>query len=132
MKEKGGLMTVVTHLTILDQSEGNVLGVRLQGRLRDEDLRGFAEELSARASAHGRLRLLLEFKTLKGVTPNELWEDMRLSTPQIQEVDCLALVCDDEDYRRWMAALSSALIEGEVQYFQPSDLKLAWEWVKDR
>lgn len=125
-------MTVITHFTILDQSEGNILGVRLQGKLRPEDLRSFGREVEARSSQHGRLRVLLELKSIKSHTPNELWEDMRLSLPQIDELERLALVCDDEDYRRWLAALSTSLIEGEVRYFEPHELRAAWEYVKEQ
>lgn len=124
-------MTIVTHLTILDQSQDNVLGVRLQGKLRSEDLRTLSQELQARGALYGRLRVLLELKTIKGISPAELWEEMRLGSPQLQDVERLALVCDDEDYKHWLLALTSSLIEGEVQYFEPLELRTAWEWVKE-
>jgi hypothetical protein len=123
-------MTVVTHLTVLDQSEENIVGVRLQGKLRPEDLRNLGRELAERSAQHGRLGLLLELKSIKSHTPNELWEDMRLACSQIAEVERLALVSDDEDYRRWLAALSTSLIEGEVRYFEAGDLRNAWHYAK--
>ena len=124
-------MTIVTHLTILDQSQGNVLGARLQGKLAESDLRSLGTELQDRSSQHGRLRVLLELKSIKNFTPSELWEAMRTATPEVQEVERLALVCDDEDFRRWLAALSTSLLDGEVRYFEPAELRSAWEWVKE-
>ena len=124
-------MTVVTHFHLLDQSQDNILGARLQGRLTETDLRNFSEELKERSAAHGRMRVLLELKVIKGLTPEELWEDLRTGSPELLQSERLALVCHDEDYRRWLAALEASLIEGEVQYFEPQELRAAWQWLRD-
>lgn len=124
-------MTIVTHITILDQSQDNVLGLRLQGRLTDQDLLTLAAELQEVNDLHGHLRLLLELKSIKNYSPSELWEAISLHTPPLRDVERLALVCDSEDYKRWLDTLSGALIGGEVQYFEPSQLRAAWEWIKE-
>ena len=119
------------NVTILDQSQDNVLGARLQGRLDDADLQCLAQELQTRSARAGRLRVLLELKSIKNFTPSELWEAMRECASEVEEVEKLALVCDDEDYRHWFETLSTSLIDGEVQYFDPAELRAAWEWVRD-
>lgn len=130
-EEKEYQMTIITHFTTLSQSQDNVLGVRIQGRLDESVFRDLAAELEGRSAAHGRLRVLLELKSIKNYAPHELWDEMKLASPGMQQVERLAIVCEDDDYRHWMAALSKATIEGEVQYFNPEQLRAAWEWVKE-
>lgn len=121
-------MTIVTHLTVLDQSREGTVGVRLQGRLTEENLAALGAELETRA-AEDSLRLLLELKSIKGYTAQELWSELSVSAPRVRDTDRIAIVCDDKDYRDGLVAISGPLPEDKIRSFDTSQLRLAWEWI---
>ena len=122
-------MAQVTRATTLDLSEGNVLGIRLQGRLQEQDYSEILPEMDRIIKEHGKLRLLLELKGIQGIEPAELWESLRFDQSQFADYERLALV-GEEEWEQVLAALSEPFTQGEVKFFPPVELREAWAWVK--
>lgn len=123
-------MTIVTHFTVLSQTQDEVLGVRLQGRLEDEVFRDLAAEIEQTVERHASCRMLLELKTIKNFTPDEFWRALAAQTSQLTEIESLAIVCEADEAGEWMSSLVAAKLAGRARHFAPEDLRAAWEWVK--
>ena len=122
-------MAQVTRATTLDLSEGNVLGIRLQGRLQEQDYSEILPEMARIIDQHGKLRLLLELKGIQGIEPSALWESLKFDAGQFANYERLAIV-GEEEWERVMPALSRPFVQGEVKYFPPAELREAWAWLK--
>jgi hypothetical protein len=122
-------MGKTVHSTKLDLSEGNVLGIRLQGRVTEEDYREFLPEMETIIEEHGSIRLLLELKGIQGISPGALWEDLKFDVKHFRDYERLALV-GDEQWEKSVATLSKPFVEGEVEFFPPEKLREAWVWIK--
>ena len=125
-------MTIVTHFTVLSQTQDEVLGVRLQGRLEDEVFRDLAAEIESRVERHASCQMLLELKTVKNFTPDEFWKTLAGETSKLTEIESLAVVCEPSAAEDWMSSLVAAKLAGRARHFVPEDLRVAWEWVKAR
>lgn len=116
--------------TILDLSEGKCLGIRLQGRLEKEDYDEFIPRLEQVIETHGKARLLLELKGIRGITPAALWEDIKFDVKHIRDIERLAIV-GDADWQQWLVSMSKPIISGDAKYFEPKELRAAWAWLKN-
>jgi stage II sporulation SpoAA-like protein len=122
-------MAQAIHATTLDLSEGNVLGVRLQGRITAEDYAEFIPEMERIIEQHGSLRLLVELKGIQGITPAAIWEDLKFDARHFRGCERMALV-GDKDWEKHLATLSKPFVAGEVRFFKPAELRSAWSWIK--
>lgn len=122
-------MAQVTRATTLDLSEGNVLGIRLQGRLQEQDYSEILPEMERIMKQHGTLRLLLELKGIQGIEPAALWGSLKFDLRHFAHYERLALV-GEEEWEKVLGVLSQPFVKAEVKYFPPAELREAWAWVK--
>ena len=114
-----------------DRSAGEVLGIRLAGKLTAEDYDRLAPYLKEKARTHGPLRVLVLMEDWDGwVSLTAMWKDLKLDAALNEHVERLAVV-GEEDWERWMTEVTKPLAEGKVRYFEPSALEAAWAWLQD-
>lgn len=123
------MKTEAIKATALDLSEGNILGLRLQGRLEKEDYDRILPMIENLIKEHGRLRLLLELKELRGITPAALWEGLKFDVRHVNDIERLAIV-GEPGWKEWLATLSNPLVSGQTRFFEPAQLRAAWTWLK--
>ncbi len=123
------MKTEAIKSTMLDLSDGKVVGFRLQGRLEKADYDRIIPLLESKIERFGKIRVLLEIKELRGITPAALWEDLKFDVRHAKDVERLAVV-GDTDWQEWMAKISQPLIAGEARFFEFADLRDAWTWLK--
>ena len=122
-------MNQTIHSTKLDLSEGNALGLRLQGKLTADDYDQFLPEIERVLEKHDKVRLLIELKGVKGITPKALWKDLKFDIRHFRDIERLAVV-GEEKWDEVLTTLSKPFVGGEVKHFQPSELRSAWSWIK--
>ena len=122
-------MAQAIHATKLDQSEGKVLGVRLQGRVTADDYAEIIPQMEQIIDQYGALRLLVELKGIQGMTPGAIWEDLKFDARHFRDCERMAIV-GDKDWEKWLATLSKPFVSGEVRFFEFHDLREAWAWRK--
>jgi hypothetical protein len=123
-------MGQTVHSTILDLSEGNILGIRLQGRLSKGDNATFLPTLNEVMATHKTVRLLIELKGLQGLEPGELWEQLGFREHHFSGCDRFALIAEGE-WMKAMDVLSKPFPIGSSKCFSPSELRKAWVWLKE-
>lgn len=119
-------------ITMLPESEGPLIGIRLAGRLRDADYKQFQAELTARLPADGKLRLLAVIDAdFRGWTPKACLDDIAMVfSPWRQRFEKLALVAGP-GLVRWCAAnFPTALLPYPLRVFAPEEIAAAWAWLR--
>lgn len=120
------------RITILPESAGPVVGVRVTGRLRDEDYARLQDELVKRLPPEGKLRLLAVIdEGFRGWTPKAIFDDIAMAFgPWRHRFEKLAVVAGP-GLVRWCAEnLPRALLPYPVRVFSPDEIDAAWAWLR--
>lgn len=119
-------------MTVALQSEkvGNVLEVRLSGRLTGEDYERFVPELERLIREQGKLRLLVRMHDFHGWSLGALWEDLKFDIKHFADIERLALVGE----RKWesgMATFCKPFTKAEIRYFDEAQEAEAVNWIHE-
>jgi hypothetical protein len=87
-------------ITILPESESDVLAVAVSGRLTTEDYDTLEPELELRAGHDGTFDLLVELTDVEGVEPAAIRDDLSFSKKYSDDIGRMAVVTDDSLMKR--------------------------------
>jgi len=118
---------------VLPESQGDIVGVRVSGKLTDKEYKGtLIPALDQAIQAHGTMRLLCYMdKDFKGWELGAAWDDLTYWLKHKNDFSKLALVGATkwiETATKW----SSHIMGGEIKFFPIEGLPKAWEWIKSR
>jgi hypothetical protein len=117
-------------IKVMDGSTGNVLGLRVTGRLHAADYDALLPKLEDRFREHGKLRVLFYADDgFEGWDLKAAWDDTALGFAHASDFERLALV-GAPDWVVWCVRLSAFLFKGEVRIFPREALGDAWAWVR--
>ncbi|MCB9751508.1 MAG: STAS/SEC14 domain-containing protein [Myxococcales bacterium] len=106
--------------TVLKETGGGLVALRISGALTREDLAFFRELIELAAAQHERLDLLIELQRFSGwASPRSLLDDVRLFTRYARKLRRLA-VLGDAGWQRWLITLDrpfAALLGIDERYF---------------
>jgi hypothetical protein len=115
-------------LTILDESSGNVLGIKISGKLTHaEYLQQLVPRLEKLIQDHGDVRVLVELSECRGTEIAALWDDLKFGLRHASAMECVAVV-GEKKWQERMIKLSRPFLN--VRYFGKSDLGQAWQWLR--
>lgn len=119
-------------ITILPESEGPVIGVRVTGRLRDEDYDRLQQELIRRLPPEGKVRLLAIIdEGFRGWTPKAIFDDIAMAFgPWRHRFEKIAVVAGPGFVRWCVEHFPTGLLPYPVRAFAPEEIDAAWAWVK--
>ena len=106
-----------------------VLGLRLSGKLHDEDYKTFVPMIDA-AAGTGKIRLLAQFHDFKGWDLHALWDDIKFSTTHCTKFERIALV-GESTREKLMAKVCTPFTMAKIQYFDASEIDKAWAWLQE-
>lgn len=120
------------RVTILPESEGNVVALRVTGRLRDADYEQFQAELTARLPASGKLRLLVIIdEGFRGWTPKAAFDDIAMAFgPWRHRFEKLAVLAGPGFVRWCTANFPAALLPYPLKVFDLDEADAARDWLK--
>ncbi len=119
-------------VTLLPESDGALVGVRVTGRLRDADYQKLQADLLQRLPADGKLRLLTVIdEDFRGWTPKACLDDIAMAfAPWSRRFEKLALVAGP-GLVRWCAEhFPAALLPYPMKVFSPAEIDAAWAWLR--
>ncbi len=114
---------------ILDESEGRIVGIRVEGALSAEEydlLNAYLEHLMQEV---GPINFLCDMTTVEGENGQALWEEMTDHLRNIQDYQRIAVVGN----RRWLGGrphVSVSWPKAQWKYFPADQTDEAWHWVK--
>jgi SpoIIAA-like len=114
---------------ILDESEGRIVGIRVEGKLSAEEyelLNGYLEHLMQEV---GPINFLCDMAKFEGVNGQALWKEMSDHLPNAQDYQRIAVVGN----RRWLEGGPEVSVPwpmAQFKYFTPEQTDEAWHWLK--
>jgi hypothetical protein len=107
---------------------GQVLTVRICGKITRDDYRRLAPAFEKAIQEHGKVRVLFEMDDVRRWTAAYLWAKITLDFKQFNDIERVALVGDkalEEGMRFFCKPFASA----EARYFQRDERRRAWDWI---
>ena len=114
----------------LAESEGNIIGYRMSGKLHHEDYERFVPEVEATMAAHGPIRFFAEFQNFHGWDAQALWDDIKFDVKHAVDMERIALV-GEKEWEKWMATICKPFTAAEIRYFDAHERDAAWAWIKE-
>lgn len=116
---------------ILDQSTGNLIAMRLNGKLLHRDYQQFVPMLEKLIEEHGGIRCFVEMTEFQGITLRALWDEIKFDVRHGRQIERCVFV-SDRAWESWMAKLSRLVFpRAEIRYFDIAERDQAWEWIHE-
>ncbi len=121
-------------ITFLPGSEGDLIGVRVAGCLRDADYDDLKAELTRRLPESGKLRMMVIMdEDFRGWTPKACFDDIAMAfAPWRHRFERLAVISGPGLVRWCVAHFPSAIMPYQIKVFLPEETDAAWVWLRDR
>lgn len=114
----------------IDTGYARVVGVRLTGKLHDEDYRHFVPTMETILTALGKVRLFIRLKDFHGWDVYAAWDEFVFSLTHYSDFERIAIV-GDRKWERWMAGFCKSFTTATVKYFDRSEIDDAWNWLRE-
>lgn len=120
------------RITVLPESEGSIIAVRITGRLRDEDYDRFQQELIRRLPPEGKVRLLAIIdEGFRGWTPKAIFDDIAMAFgPWRHRFEKIAVVAGPGLVRWCVEYFPTALLPYPIRAFRPEEIDAARAWLQ--
>ncbi len=114
---------------ILEKSSGNIIGIKVRGKLVHEDYAQFVPKLEQLIEQHGSIRCYCELTEFHGLTPHALWDELKFDAKHCRDIERCAIV-GDPSWHHWMTKMGQTIFRrADVRYFDESQSQEAWDWV---
>ena len=123
-------MSFTIDTTTLTDGTGNVVILRMEGKLTRDDYASFLPEINALIKSSGKIRLLAVMEDFHGWTPGALWEDARFGIHHFNDIERVAVV-GDHKWEQVMTAFAKPFTAAKVRYFDASESDAAQLWITD-
>jgi hypothetical protein len=108
---------------------GNVLKVRVEGKLTKEAYLELAPAVDKLIEEHGSLRILFEMHQFHGWSAGAMWEDLKFDLAHWKDIERLAIVGDSK-WEAGMAVFCKPFTKAKIQYFDIANLDDAQKWIE--
>lgn len=117
-------------IEFMDESSGNLLGVRVSGKLTKAEYDSILlPQLAKLFKAHGQLNILIYMdEAFEGWDLEAAWEDASYGLRHQADIGKLAVV-GGPAWVHWGIKLSGFLMKGEIRIFPSDQLADAWRWI---
>ena len=118
-------------IEILDGSGNRILGVRLTGRVTDDDYeKTFIPALNKIIAEYGKVSCLYFMdEGFEGWDVGAMWEDAKFGVSHRDDFDKIAVV-GGPAWAQWASKVAAYMISGRLRTFSIEELGLAWDWIK--
>jgi hypothetical protein len=117
-------------IEILSGSEGKILGIKVTGKLTDQDYREvLIPALEAIIEAHGKARFICCIdQSFAGMEAGAIWDDTKFYFKHKNDMEKVALVGG----QKWIEMLMKVFahfMPGDSKTFTSEQLQEAWDWI---
>ncbi len=117
-------------IEILPETEGNVVGLRLAGKIGASDYEEMLPEFDRIVSNYAEVRIMLDWEDLEGWT--EEGESFRFFIrTSYRRLDIKRIAIVGEGKWRSESELMKEIVRSDVRLFDPADREAAWSWLKN-
>ena len=113
----------------IETGSPKVVGLKLTGKLHDEDYRRFVPMIESILTAEGKVRLFVQFEEFQGWDMHAAWDDFKFALKHYSDFERIAMV-GDRRWEKWMASVCKPFTKAKVKYFDRSEVDAAWTWLR--
>jgi hypothetical protein len=111
--------------------EDGLVIVTVDGKVTREELQRVFDKFEAFVAAHKPVRILQIVRSLSGIEPAALWEDITFSFRHLDSFSRAAVVTD-MPWIDWYTRMVKPLVRAEVRTFPLHELDDARDWLLQR
>ena len=108
----------------------NIIGVKVNGKLHDEDYERFVPEMEARLAEDSPVELFVQLEDFHGWDIHAAWDDFKFGMKHMSDFERIALV-GDREWEKWMTRLWRPFTKAKVRYFDVIESDAAWAWLQE-
>lgn len=112
-------------------TEGNVIWVKVSGKLTQEDYTDLTAEWDRVIALHGKMRLVFEMEDFSGWEPAAAWDDFKFTVTHSSRMERVAMI-GRKKWEEWATKLGRLFVHGEVRYFDTAQREEAQRWIRER
>ena len=101
-----------------------VLGLKISGKLHEEDYRQFVPGWETILTEEGRLRLLVQFEDFHGWDPHTAWDDLNFHPKHVSDFERIAVV-GDRNWEKLLTSFARPFAQADMKYFDRSEIDAA-------
>jgi len=114
-------------ITLLEESQGNVLGFHVSGKATGDELKEKVEPIVEDAvDKYGSVNLVVVLNDFQGYDISGFWEELKMGIKHHDNLGRVAIVGD----KKWEEIVTKLARPFDEKYFDMTELKEAWEWVE--
>ncbi len=117
-------------IEIKEENNGQILAVRVSGKLVAEDYEKFVPAFDELVKQHGKLNLLFDMSDFHGWEAGALWEDTKFAIAHFADIKRLAMV-GDKKWQHGMATFCKPFTTATIRYFDHTDAAEARQWLTE-
>lgn len=106
-------------------SRDNLVSVSVLGEFTHADFQEFEQQVLHNIQFEGGVYLLMDLRDMVGYTLDVAWDELRFCLQHRYDYRKIALVTASE-WQVWLAWITKAFVDAEVQAFDDPWLALAW------
>ncbi len=118
-------------LDVKEADGGNVLEVRVSGKLTKEDYGRFLPEVERMIGQHGKIRVLFDMHDFHGWSAGALWADIKFDLKHFKDIERLAMV-GEKTWEKGMSTFCKPFTTATIRYFERAQEGEARRWVKEQ
>jgi hypothetical protein len=115
----------------IETGSPKVLGLKLSGKLHDEDFRQFVPTMETILTAEGKVRLFVQCEDFHGWDLHAALDDLKFSLKHYSDFERIAMV-GDRKWEKWMAGFCKPFTNAKVKYFDTSEVDAARKWLDEK
>jgi len=117
---------MTTHVD--EAIHGNLLEVRLTGKLSSDDYARFVPDTEALINRYGKIRVLAILEDFHGWNAGALWKDIQFDVHHFSDLERIAIV-GEKRWHAWMASFCKPFTAAKIRYFGHDEMAEARQWL---
>jgi hypothetical protein len=114
-----------------EQNSGQILEVRVTGKLHGEDYQHFVPAFERLVQQHGKIRVLFEMVDFHGWECSAMWEDIKFDLKHLKDIERLAMV-GDKKWEHGMSVFCRPFTSAAIRYFDHTAIEQARHWLAEK
>lgn len=129
VKKHDKTITVISMIQPIDFQSDTIIGLRMMGKLTEDDIKPWAARLDQKSDKPEKLRVYIEYEDVDEVTAKAALQDLKFDVTHLGDFEKAALVSD----KAWtnLPVLAATLIPNlDVKQFSTAEKEQARQWIK--
>ncbi len=114
----------------INEVAGNVLEIRVSGKLTHSDYQEFVPVTEKAIESHGKVRILFQMHDFHGWEMAALWDDTKFDIKHFRDIERLAIVGETK-WEKGMATFCKPFTTAKIQYFDHEKIDDARAWIQE-